>query len=188
MQSGRSGNSGILDDDTGTRSGLDAHVHTKWQRPAWATRVSGGKSKQHRPGKTSSETRDGFSRGHGAARLIAPAHLSEDQRTGTAQHAAEPKLRQHAVDAVRPLVDVLEKQDTALRRVERERRAERGNQLSDSPAKERPLNLARAKHFETLGRELDAGSVTGQREKRALVITSRAARESSFDHGSVQRR
>ena len=37
-------------------------------------------------------------------------HLTEHERPGAGQNAAQSKLRQHAVDPIRTLIDVLEKQ------------------------------------------------------------------------------
>ena len=88
---------------------------------------------------------------HHPARLVAASHLSEHERTRAAEHTAETKLSQHAVDLVRPLVDVFEKQHAAIGRREGEWRPQRGRQLRDRPAEERATHLPRPNCFETPG-------------------------------------
>ena len=90
------------------------------------------------------------------------------------QHAAQPQLRQHAIDPVRPLVDVLEEQDAAVRRVERERRPERRDQLRHRAAEQRPCRLAGPQRL--AGRRARSSSPRPslqQRQERALVVARR---------------
>src|SRR6185295_10477421 len=164
MRSGRSGNGRILDNDHRTWGRFNAHVHTKWQGPARPARVAGRESKQHRPREAGCETRDHFSRGHGATWLITTAHFAKDERAGTPEHTAEPKLRQHAVDAIRSFVDVFEEQHASIRWIERERCPQRRDQLCDRAAVKRTLHLAGAKHFKRVGRKFETGAITSQRE------------------------
>src|SRR5262245_34939838 len=124
----RSLNGRFLDHDRGARARLDTHVDAKWQRPAWPCGVSGRESEDNRSGKIGRELRDDFTGGHRPIWLVATRHLPKDQRSCAPQDAAEAKLRQHAVDAIRPLVDVFQKQHAAVRRVKGVWRTEGRNQ------------------------------------------------------------
>src|SRR5436189_1633915 len=56
--------------------------------------------------------------------LVASPHLAEHQRPGPPENAGQAKLRQQAIETIRPLVDVFEKQHASGWRIERVGRAE----------------------------------------------------------------
>ena len=108
-----------------------------------------------------------------------------------ASSAAQPQLREHPIEPVRPLRDVVEEQHAAGWRVERERRAERRDQLRQ-----------RAAHQHARAPRRDAGfrarsswiSPSGAACVTRCAGTSRGrsppapARKAAFDHRAVKRR
>ena len=94
-----------------------------------------------RPNSTAPESRRDSRATHRRAVGVPPgsSHPRNSPNTradGAREDAGQPQLRQHAIDAVRPLPDVLEEQHAARRRIERVRRAERRGQLRERAADE----------------------------------------------------
>src|SRR3954467_4756537 len=112
-------NGRLLDDQAGARAGGDPHADTERQRPAWSGGMAGGEPGEDGSGKISEQRAHGVARGDLPAWLVALPHLAEDDALRPRQDAAQPQWRRHAIEPVRPLVDVLEKQDAAVRRIER---------------------------------------------------------------------
>src|SRR5688572_8647881 len=103
-------NGRLLDDDRRMRSRRHAHVHAERKRPAWSRRMTGRKTEQHRAPKLTRQPLDDVTYADRATGLVAAAHFAKDQRNSLGQRPALRQLRQHSVDAVRPLVHVLQKQ------------------------------------------------------------------------------
>src|SRR5262245_43042530 len=153
----RSGNDGLLDNDQRAWFRLNAYVHAEGQRPAGSARVSRRQPEQHRAREPNRQARDDLSRCQPATGLVTPAHLAKDQRAGPAENPAQPELRQHAVDLVWALVDVLEKQHAAVRWIEGVRGSKGRDERNDGPAVQRTMRLTWTQHVETVWRQLQSG-------------------------------
>ena len=134
-----------------------------------------GNPKSTGPGKSARQPRD-----RRRARSTSPPGSSQPRispNTSARARAStplEPQLRQHAVDPVRPLVDVLEEQHAAVRRIERVRRPERRGQLRHRAAEQRtlPPRPARSTASPSGASSRPAPSLR-QRQERALVVARR---------------
>ena len=122
-----------------TRSPATTRVDAERQADERRRRVAGRKAEQHRPGKSREDVGDDVARRDAPPGSSQPRHLAEDDgRRASPSTPAQPQLRQHAVEPVRPLADLVEKQHVAGRRRERVRRAERRQQLRERAADQRP--------------------------------------------------
>ena len=92
----------FLDDEPWTRSGDEAHPHAERQRPARTGSVPRWKAENHRAVEILDQLANGVARGESRVRLVAAAHLAEDESAGAGEQAGEPELRQHAIETIRP--------------------------------------------------------------------------------------
>jgi hypothetical protein len=117
-------------------------------------------------------------------RVISP-NTSADARP---MMPAEPQLREEPVDPIRTLGNVFEKQDAALGRIERIRRAEGGRQLRERAADEQPGGLPRAQHLELRRRDgADRLGATQASQERVPVVAFLTPREPRLEHRAVKR-
>ena len=115
-----------------------------------------------------------------------PGSSLKTMAAGAADDAGLDQLRQQPIEPVRPLVHLVEEQDAAGRRVERERRPERGRELGDGAADEHARGLALAPDLEA-GRHQRAhrlGDRHGAHERVAVVAG--AIGEAAFQHRAVE--
>ena len=77
------------------------------------------------PGKSASRSAIDGTAGNAAAGLVALRQLADDHGGGPREQARLAQLRDHSIEAIRPLADFIEKQHVAGRRIERKRRPER---------------------------------------------------------------
>src|SRR5688500_6715607 len=133
----RSPNRGLLyaKQPTGCFQG---YADAKRERPTRSAGVSRRKSDQYRTWKIGGERPDRLACRRRAGRLVATAHLAEHQPASPPQHTGQPKLRQHAIDAIGTLVDVLDEQNAPVWRFERVRRSQRCRQLGQGAPEEKP--------------------------------------------------
>src|SRR5207245_9067947 len=97
-------------------------------------------------------------------------------------------LRHHSMEPIRPLADLIEKQDVAGRRIERERRADRRQYLRQRPAEERSGGFAHTNRLEAGRRQLAHRlAVAHRRDERMTIVSGCAATESSRQHRTVER-
>src|SRR3712207_3242480 len=82
-------NGRFLDNDRGPGRRDHPDLHAERQGPAGPGRMTGGKSKEHGTREMSHHRVQGARGGHAAPRLVAAAHLSEDDCARPAQHAAQ---------------------------------------------------------------------------------------------------
>src|SRR5215218_5330267 len=104
------------------RTGGDADLDAERQRPARSRRVPRREPEDDWTGKVAHQALNDIAGGDLVTRLVAAAHFPEHQRRRTSENAAECKLGQHAIETIRALVHVLEKQHAACRWIERVRR------------------------------------------------------------------
>ena len=71
--------------------------------------------------------------------LVAARQFADHDRAGLREQPALPQLRDHAIEAIGPLADLVEEQHVSGRRVEGVGCAERREQLRDRPAQIRPV-------------------------------------------------
>ena len=86
--------------------------------------MSRGKSYDDWDGALAGRAHNRVENRDGAVGLVASRHLTEHDRASPAKQPTQLELRQHAIDAIRPLVDFFQKQDATIRRIERKRRPE----------------------------------------------------------------
>ena len=124
-----------------------------------------------------------------AAGLVAARQLAEDDADARARSAAQPELRQHAVDAIRTLADFVEEQDAAIR-AGRTRRASPATPSAASACR-RPAFLPLRPAFRISSRGCvisPAGSARQrQRAERVAIVPGLPARQPAFDHRPVKR-
>ena len=83
--------------------------------------MTGGQPEQHRPGKVRQEIRDHRARARTAiARLITPRQLTKHHGGGAAEQTGESQLRQHAVQAIRTLCNLVDEEHMSMRGIEGE--------------------------------------------------------------------
>ena len=128
----------------------------------------------------------------GAAGRRGSSHRGNSPMTTAAARAEQPglpQLRHHAIQPVRALGHFVEEQDVTRRRIERERRAERGEQLRERSAQQRCRPPRRAESSRA------AGAIMRRRSARACrpasndvaVVAGRAARQTAVEHRPVKR-
>ena len=131
---------GVLDDDHWARRGLDAHVDAR----AGASSTDRSYVRMEirtAPGPGNPTVRRAIT--SLAVRVPLGSSQPASLRTrapGRGTDAAQSKLRQHAVDPIRPLIDVLEKR-TQPSGGEKQTASQRRDQLRDRAAEHRPLHL-----------------------------------------------
>ena len=91
--------------------------------------MPGGKADDHGPGKVPDEIGRHGPGGGFPARLVASRQLAEHDGRCAGEDTAQAELREHPIDSVRALADLIEKQDEAVGRRERERSSERADEL-----------------------------------------------------------
>src|SRR5215216_6221834 len=100
------------------RAGGDADLDAERQRPARSRRVPRREPEDDWAGEVAHQALNDIAGGDLVTRLVAAAHFPEHHRRRAAENAAERELGQHAVETIRALVHVLEKQHAAGRWIE----------------------------------------------------------------------
>ena len=160
-------------------AGVHPDADAQRQRPAWPGRVPRGKPDQHGPGKSAvasaMTSRAGSPSGSSHPRISPNTSASRPR-----QDAAQPQLRQHAIDAVRTLVHVLDEEHAAIRRIEGVRRPERRDELRQRSAEQRAPRFARPQISSPRAQlESGAASLNQPHEGRFVVAVGPPARRPS---------
>src|SRR5581483_9955047 len=124
--------------------------------------MSGGESKNHRAGKPFEEIRHHRAPGYLAGRLVAIRQFADDHRRRSREKTGLCELGHFAIEAVRALIDFVEEQHVSWWRIERERRAERREQLSERAAEQRSRRFTGNDGFEPRRRQLADRSATAE--------------------------
>ena len=162
--------------------GHHAGADTERQRQRRAGRMPRGRPIQDRPTEPARQLRDHFTCCRRTAWFVAARQLAEDERRGAGQDAAEIQLRQHAVETVRPLAHFVEKQHAPGRRVEGERRPERGARAESAFRQSASRRLRRSAATSTCGCAISpsgCGRHKAASERVAVVPATPVARRPS---------
>ena len=178
----------ILDDETRPASAITRAVTPNGSVIAGVTVWPEGKPITTGPGKSANSSAI-------TARAVGSpdgsSHLGSSPMTTAEARASRPglpQLRHHAIQPVRALADLVEKQHVARRRRESERRAERREELRQRPAEERAGRLPVSNRFEPGRRELAHRLAPAERgHERVRVVALRAAAQPAGEHRAVKR-
>ena len=150
-----------------------------------------GNPKSTGPGKVGGEGPNRVARGQRAGGLVAAAHLAEHEPARLPQDTGQPKLRQHAIDTIRTLVDVLDEQNAAVwRRSNAYGVAERGRSWVNVPPKSSPSASPGFSTRQPVGLQIETSAAALQSGPGTMLASyrRRSLRQPTVDHRSMERR